>query len=227
MSNGRRRDVSRPPSSDSEKSEDNISVQVNLDASSNRGRFVRRSRRSSRSCSRSKTPGALSRVQTTDNSQSSASSSQNDRRPAEPAEHVLRDLIESTGSSNDALVDILQNLKRPRDGESDDAPQPKRDKLFNELLEMEGTFGEGTSGIATLAASAAARARGTDIGNHTTAGQLPTAIPIRSTRRQQPPRQARAATAAPAATAQNGRPGTSESTIVGEDDTDKPETREP
>ena len=56
--------------------------------------------------------------------------------------------------SNDALVDVLQNLKRTRDGESEDAPQPKRDKLFNELLEMEGTFGEDTSDIATLAASA-------------------------------------------------------------------------
>lgn len=144
------------------------------------------------------------------------------------------DLITPTDSMNNALLEALQGVKRPRDGESDDEPQPKRDKLFDELTELEEEL-QKTSGSATTAAPAASAAsavhvgrsvhasRGSDVGVRTPVNARPMAIPFRGTSGHTPRQGGRAvaASATPAATAargQRGLSGTMNSMTLGNDD---------
>ncbi|KAK5660308.1 hypothetical protein OQA88_12848 [Cercophora sp. LCS_1] len=202
-------DIAEVSSPDPARSEDNLSVQVNM---SNRGRSAARTLRlTSRTPSPSPwrtTPGPPSRSQTTDNSQSSAVSSQQDRAPAE---HILGDLIARTDSSDNALADAHQGgVKRSREGESEeDEPRPKRDKLLDELAELEeellGSSTSSNSGVADASGAhqqvQVSRAAADTGQPRTAANGLSSTIPIRSSTRGRPPRQAHGVEAAGAANA--------------------------
>ncbi|KAK0715730.1 hypothetical protein B0H67DRAFT_554198 [Lasiosphaeris hirsuta] len=119
--------LARLSSPDAAQSEANSSVQVHLDAEGNRAGGPPASRSASR---RRSPPG---------HSQSSTASSQQERPSAED---MLRDLIVTTDSSNNAIGDaLLQSLKRTHDGDSPDEPRPKRDKLEEELDRLSAILG--------------------------------------------------------------------------------------
>ncbi|KAL2023410.1 hypothetical protein VTK56DRAFT_2767 [Thermocarpiscus australiensis] len=135
MANDLPQNIPRLPSPEPATSEGNSSIQVHLDASSNRARSTRPP---SRSPSRAPEPSLTRRA--TAGSLSSFLSSQPSSQPSQtdpaPAEDVLRDLITVTELSSNAMVDILHGMKRPHDDEVADGPPAKRDKLGEELEEM-------------------------------------------------------------------------------------------
>ncbi|KAK3353099.1 hypothetical protein B0T25DRAFT_568331 [Lasiosphaeria hispida] len=149
--------LARLSSPDAAHSEANSSVQVHLDAESNRAVVPPASRSASR---RRSPPG---------HSQSSVASLHQER-PA--AEDMLRDLIVITDSSNNAISDALQSLKRTHDGDSPDEPRPKRDRLEEELDRISAILrGEGSASGAGAAPPRPEDGRGstatTDVGTQT------------------------------------------------------------
>ncbi|AEO66822.1 9c3cd026-1ee0-42b1-b286-945124d990a7 [Thermothielavioides terrestris] len=156
-------------SSDPAASEGNWSVQVQLDASSDRGRSIRRRGRGRSPSTRPSASGtpeqSLSRQATT-NSFASIRSSQPSSQPSQneptPAEDLLRDLIAVTEVINSALNGALHGVKRPHDDKADDEPLAKRDKLGEELERMAASHPAevaasalpGSPGFSTSAAAA-------------------------------------------------------------------------
>ncbi|KAK1831388.1 hypothetical protein QBC39DRAFT_94689 [Podospora conica] len=109
--------------------EDALSLQVNVDGTSNRGPSVPPAISplpASPSTKAAEPPS--SRTQTAENSQNSPFSSQ---QPS--AEHFLLDLITPTETTTDALSDALRRLKRPHEGEDEDEPLAKRDRRGDDL----------------------------------------------------------------------------------------------
>ncbi|KXX77920.1 hypothetical protein MMYC01_205921 [Madurella mycetomatis] len=140
-----------PPvsSPDAAASEANSSVQVNLDASSNRHRSP--SRTPEPSLARRATANSLSSfLSSQPPSQSSSQPGQSDRAPVED---VLRDLIAVTGLRSDAVNDVLHGVKRPHDGEAADEPVAKRDRLSEELARMAASHNRCSSPTATSTCS--------------------------------------------------------------------------
>ncbi|KAK3390374.1 hypothetical protein B0H63DRAFT_112639 [Podospora didyma] len=134
------RHIPRLSSPDGARSEANSSVQVHLDVMSNRGRNgALQPGSASRGPSLSRTPEPR---QTASDSQSSSITSALERAPAED---VLIDLITPTEPSggnpffNNALGGARQGVKRAYDDGSEDGDerQPKRDRLGEELEELE------------------------------------------------------------------------------------------
>ncbi|KAK4103603.1 hypothetical protein N658DRAFT_281147 [Parathielavia hyrcaniae] len=136
-------------------SEGNSSVQVNLDSASNRGGSIGlRSRSPSMRPSPSR--GQSLARQATANSLSSLISSQPSSQPSQneraPPEEVLRDLIDVTELSRDAILGSLRGVKRAHDDEETaDEPLAKRDKLGEEL---EGMSAAPLAPVSTFVATA-------------------------------------------------------------------------
>lgn len=98
-------------------------------------------------------------------SQPSSQPSQGDQPPPSP-EDLLRDLIDIPESTGDVIRSFLHGVKRPHNNDDDDdmadEPQPKRDKLGEELESMSGpsylpssiVVSSGSLAFSLLAASA-------------------------------------------------------------------------
>ncbi|KAH6635289.1 hypothetical protein B0J18DRAFT_43084 [Chaetomium sp. MPI-SDFR-AT-0129] len=173
MANDSPRDIPWVSSPDPTASEGNSSVQVNFDSLSQRGRSVDRRSPSSSirpSPSRGGPEHSLARQATANSlttflaSQPSSQPSQGDQPPPSP-EDVLRDLIDIPESTGDVIRSFLHGVKRPHNDDDDDdmadEPQPKRDKLGEELESMSGpnyslssiVVSSGSSPFSFLAAS--------------------------------------------------------------------------
>ncbi|KAK0751154.1 hypothetical protein B0T18DRAFT_387317 [Schizothecium vesticola] len=149
-------DRSRP---DAGNQEDALSVQVNVDGTSNRGLSVPPAKSPLPASPSTKAAEPPSRIQTTNNSQNSTFSSQ---QPS--AEHFLRDLITPTESASDALSDALRRLKRPHEGEDEDEPLAKRDRLGDGLKdELEELH---AMAVAAAGISIATSSSGLGMGDH-------------------------------------------------------------
>lgn len=147
-------------------------------------------------------------------------SSQQDRAPAEL---ILGDLIARTESSANALVVAHQGVKRSREDESGDERRPKRDKLLDELDELEELLGGRSSPGATDSSGAqqVQLSQGADTGGRTAANGFSSTIPIRSTRNR-PPRQAHRVEAAGAAIAAARQGGaTTDTKVLGDDGSER------
>ncbi|KAK4448103.1 hypothetical protein QBC34DRAFT_119025 [Podospora aff. communis PSN243] len=216
MVGDRNRQVTRLSSPDAVRSEDNmsLSVQVNMGGASRSRGTPARSRASSREPSPSIVPGPPSRVQTANNSQSSAAATQD--QPS--TEEILIGLITPTDTNVNAntLADALKDLKRRRDGDSDDEPCPKRDRLGDELEEMHAaalldtncTNADTPAASGVEGVSASPKPHSSD---RAACSATSTAIPLR-------PRQGNEATAPAAAAASNQEYRISESEILGDED---------
>ncbi|KAK4039098.1 hypothetical protein C8A01DRAFT_47371 [Parachaetomium inaequale] len=204
MTNSSPRDISGLSSPDPAASEGNSSVQVNVDSLSQRGRSIgRRSRSPSARPSPSRAPEQSLARQATANSLSSFLSSQPSSQPSQndrpPPEDLLRDLIEITESSSDAISGALQGVKRPHDDETADEPLAKRDKLGEELERMFAAHP--SSVLITVSSGSSAYSASAATARPTTANDAPTTtpsdprgtrglsntLPIRIPRRRLPP----------------------------------------
>ncbi|KAK4156536.1 hypothetical protein C8A00DRAFT_12552 [Chaetomidium leptoderma] len=155
--------------------------------------------------SRAREP-SLARQATANSLSSFLSSQQPSSQPAQndqpDPEDMLRDLIDATQSSSDAISAALHGVKRPHDDEATDEPLAKRDKLGEELERMSASHPTRVSNTAPFSSSEVSTLGTTTYSSTTTTNGAPPAtsgiptanrggpaqLPIRTLRRRLPHR---------------------------------------